>query len=113
MSQIKIRKLDGVWLVRAGGGVLGESKSALALSEPGYDDVIYFPREDMAMAFLDPSDHTSHCPHKGDASYFSIVAKSRTFENAVWSYETPNSEVARIAGHLAFHTSEFVKVERL
>ncbi|MEM1341335.1 MAG: DUF427 domain-containing protein [Pseudomonadota bacterium] len=113
MSEITIHKADGVWTVRAGGAVLGESKSALVLSEGSLPDVIYFPRDDIAMAFLDPSDHSTHCPHKGDASYFSIVTKSGTLTNSVWSYENPKADVVRIKDHLAFYASDTVSVEQI
>jgi len=112
-DHITIRKADGIWTVRAGGAVLGESTDALELSEGDYPPVIYFPRSDIAMAFLDKTDKVTHCPHKGDASYFSVVTKSQTLENTVWSYETPKEGVARIKDHLAFYTSEGVAVEKL
>lgn len=111
--KITITSAPGTWVVRAGGAVLGESKNALELVEGDYPSVIYFPRSDIAMAFLDASDHTSHCPWKGDASYFSIVTKSKTIENAAWSYETPGEDVARIKDHLAFYATDEVAVERV
>ena len=100
---ITIRPAEGTWVVRAGGAVIGESTRALELREGSYDPVIYFPREDVAMAFLDPSDRTTTCPHKGEASYFTIVTKSNTLPDAVWSYENPKEGVEAIAGHLAFY----------
>lgn len=112
-DQIRIRKAPGKWSVRSGGAVLGESNNALELSEGDYPPVIYFPRADIAMAFLDRSAKTTHCPHKGDASYFSIVNRSATLENAVWSYENPFPAVAAIKDHLAFYTGEHVTVERI
>ena len=111
-ADITIREADGTWVVRAGGAVLGESTRALRLEEDGYDPVIYFPRGDVAMAFLDASDTRTHCPHKGDASYFSIQTKSLTLADAAWSYEDPKSEVAEIAGHIAFG-AEGVTVEQV
>ena len=114
MSQhIAIRKAEGTWSVRAGGAVLGESSEALELVEGDYPPVIYFPRGDIAMAFLDPSPKSTHCPHKGDASYFSVVTKSTTLRDVAWSYENPKDEVARIKDHLAFYTSEDVTVEQI
>lgn len=110
---ITIRKAPGNWTVRAGGAVLGESSNALELSEGDYPSVIYFPRDDIAMAFLDDSEKSSHCPHKGDATYFSIVTKSKTLKDAVWSYEAPKDDVARIKDHLAFYTSDELTVEQL
>ncbi|GGO51750.1 Uncharacterized conserved protein, DUF427 family [Roseovarius pacificus] len=113
MTDIKIRKAEGTWVVRAGGAVLAESKDALELSENGHPDVIYFPRGDIAMAFLDESDQRTTCPHKGEARYYSIVTKSQTLENAAWSYDAPKDDVARIKDHLAFYPSEKVAVERV
>jgi uncharacterized protein (DUF427 family) len=113
MSSIRIRKAGGTWVVRSGGAVLGESNRALELNEGGHAPVIYFPREDIAMAFLDPSSKTSHCPLKGDATYFSIVNKSSVSENVVWSYEAPREAIAEIKNYLAFHQSDSVKVEQI
>lgn len=102
-DRIKIRKANGLWVIRAGGAVLGESANALELNEGDHPAVIYFPREDIAMAFLEPSDSTSTCPHKGKASYYSIQTKSELIEDAAWSYEDPKEDVARIKGHIAFY----------
>ena len=110
---ITIRPAEGTWVVRAGGAVIGESAQALELTEGDLPFVIYFPRGDIAMAFLDESDHRSTCPHKGEASYFSIMSKSRTYRNAVWSYENPKPEVAQIAGYLAFWVQDGVTVEQV
>ena len=112
-DHIKIRKADGTWSVRAGGAVLAETTNALELSEGDLPARIYIPREDIAMAFLDASDTVSHCPHKGDASYFSIVTKSTTLKDAAWSYDSPKDGVAEIAGHLSFYPSETVFVENI
>ena len=85
---------------------------AVELTEGSYAPVIYFPRDDIAMAFLDKSDKTSHCPHKGDASYYTIQAKSGPITDAAWSYEIPINGLEAIAGHLAFYTDR-VTVEQL
>ncbi len=113
MTDITIEKAVGTWTVRAGGAVIGESRQALELTEEGRAPVIYFPREDIATAFLDTSAHSTVCPAKGTASYFSIVTKSRTIENAGWSYEAPNPDMDQIKGHLAFHTGDLITVERV
>lgn len=112
-DHIRVRKADGRWSVRAGGAVLGESADALELTEGDYPPVIYFPRSDIAMAFLDQTDKSTHCPHKGDATYFSVVTKSQTLEDAVWSYETPLDAVAQIKDYLAFYTNNGITVEQI
>ena len=113
MTKIRIRKAEGTWTVRAGGAILVESRNALELTRPGHEDVIYFPREDIAMAFLDETDHTTRCPEKGEARYFSIVTKSRKLDNAAWSYESPTDEIARIKDHIAFRSGDDLTVERI
>lgn len=113
MAEITIRKAPGKWTVRSGGAILGETNNALELLEGDKDPVIYFPRNDIAMAFLDRTDKVTHCPGKGDASHFSIVNKSSVTANAVWSYEDPIQAVAEIRDHLAFYPVESVKVEQI
>ncbi|RED14254.1 DUF427 domain-containing protein [Pontivivens insulae] len=109
---ISITRAEGTWSVRAGGAVLAESANALELAEGDYPPVIYFPREDIAMMFLDPSDRTSECPHKGTANYFSVAAKSGKISDVAWSYEAPKDAVARIKDHIAFYPDR-VTVEQL
>lgn len=111
-DHIKIRPAQGIWVVRAAGAVLGESTNALELTEGDYPPVIYFPREDLAMTFFDESELTSSCPHKGVASYFTIVAKSGPLKDAAWSYQDPKPAVAAIKDHIAFYTSK-VAVEQV
>ncbi len=113
MTDIKIHPLPGTWTVRAAGAVIAETKNALELTEGSYTPVVYFPRDDIAMAFLDQTDHTTTCPHKGAATYFSIETKNGPIENAGWSYETPKDDVAQIAGHIAFYQHEKITVEEV
>ncbi|MXU65441.1 DUF427 domain-containing protein [Oceanomicrobium pacificus] len=111
-SVIEIVPAPGTWVVRAGGAVLGESSNALELREKGLKPVIYFPRADISMPFIEPSDTRTRCPHKGDASYYGIVAKSGLIADAVWSYEDPLPQAEAIRGHLAFDKDR-VAVEQL
>lgn len=103
---LRIHVAEGTWVVRAGGAVIGESSKALELLEGDYPAVIYFPREDLGMAFIEPSETTSYCPHKGVASYVHIAAKSGLIRDAGWSYEAPKPGAERIAGHIAFYSGK-------
>ena len=111
-DHITIRPADGDWVIRADGAVLGETSRALEFVEGQYPPVIYFPREDLAMAFMDRSQTTSSSPDIGEASYYSIVGESSTIKDAAWSYETPNAGVEAIAGYLAFYPNK-VAVEQV
>ncbi len=114
VDHIKIRKADGTWVVRAGGAVLAETRNALELTEGDQAPVIYFPREDIAMAFLDVSEQSGHCPHMGDAHYFSIQTKNQTLSNAAWSYQSPVEGMEPLKDLIAFYTnSPDVAVERV
>jgi uncharacterized protein (DUF427 family) len=93
------------------GKIIAESTRALTLKEASYAPVHYVPRADADMSLLKPTTHTSHCPYKGDASYFSIASDGRNAENAVWSYERPFPAMAEIAGYLAFYSSRVDKIE--
>ena len=108
-----IQPAEGTWVVRAGGAVIGESERALMLTEGSRPFVIYFPREDIATEFLDPSDTRTECRTRGVATHYSIVTKSTTLKDAVWSYEDPKPEAAAIRGHLAFHATDQVAIEQV
>lgn len=93
------------------GRTVADSRRALVLNEAGYKPVFYIPRADADMALLARSAHASHCPYKGDASYFTISVQGRTAENAVWCYEQPFPAVAAIKDHLAFYPNRVDKIE--
>lgn len=97
--------------VRFNGRTVADTTHALALREGSYPTVLYIPRADAEMSLFARSTRTSHCPHKGDASYYSLQVGERTAENAVWTYETPKAEVAAIAGHLAFYPDRVDAIE--
>jgi uncharacterized protein (DUF427 family) len=111
-EKFTITPAAGVHVVRAGGAIIGETSRALILHENGYDPVVYFPREDAGMEFLDPSDTRTTCPHKGEATHYHIAAKSGPIRDAAWSYETPMDGAGAIAGYVAFY-SEKATVEAL
>ena len=111
-DRIRIRHVPGKWVVRAGGAVLGESDRALELTEGEYPPVIYFPRDDIGMAFLEKTDSSTQCPWKGTATYFTVSSAAGDIPDAAWSYENPTEGVAAIKDHIAFYTDR-VTVEQL
>jgi uncharacterized protein (DUF427 family) len=89
--------------VMAGGKTIGDTLSAGLLFETGYRPVYYLPRSDVRMDLLTPSQHRTHCPYKGDASYWHLDLGHHRVENAVWSYEDPLPEMAQIKHYMAFY----------
>lgn len=90
-------------MVTVGGRVIADTRDALTLREASYPAVQYIPRRDVDMAALARSGHTTWCPYKGAASYFSIPAGGDRSLNAVWTYETPFEAMAQIQDYLAFY----------
>lgn len=85
-----------------GGETIAESDGALVMHETGYQPRVYFPQKDVRMGLLQATDHSTRCPFKGHASYWTLGAAGRTIENAAWAYLDPIGEVAAIKGHLSF-----------
>ena len=98
--------------VRFGGEVIADTSDALDLKESTYPVVHYIPRSAVEMNRLVKTDHSTHCPYKGDASYYSVVADGKMLENSSWTYETPFPAMAEISGHLAFYPDK-VKIEEV
>jgi uncharacterized protein (DUF427 family) len=92
------------WRIVADGTLLADSAAALEIDETGHAAVVYFPREDVAMELLEASDHRTHCPFKGEASYFSVRVGNALLADVAWSYPDPYPEVADLGGYVAFYT---------
>ena len=87
------------------GEVIADTGDAIQLEEAMGGSTVapavyYIPRKDVKMDRLVRSSHRTHCPFKGDASYFSFKDGP---ENAVWSYEQPYDEMSVIKDLLAFY----------
>ena len=109
---IEIAPFGGRVRVRFGGQIVADSAHAMMLEEAGLPPVFYLPRGDVRMDHFSPGARTSHCPHKGDASYFDVEAGGRRMADAAWTYEAPYPIALSIAGHLAFYADK-VEIETL
>jgi uncharacterized protein (DUF427 family) len=95
------------------GEIIADTRDAIKLEESGYPPVFYVPRQDVKMEYLTHTEHRTHCPFKGDASYYSLSSNGRTERNAVWSYEQPYDEVSVIRDRLAFYPGKVDRIEAL
>jgi uncharacterized protein (DUF427 family) len=75
--------------VIVGDETVADSRGACLLHESGLQPVYYFPPDDVRSELLEPTDHHTHCPKKGDASYYTIRAGDRVVENGAWYYPDP------------------------
>ena len=99
--------------VLLGGVIIAETTRALTLKEASLPAVHYIPRADVATDLLERSAHRTHCPYKGDASYWDVTAGGVRARDAVWAYEEPFTAVGRIAGHMAFYPRKVDAIEEL
>jgi uncharacterized protein (DUF427 family) len=97
--------------VHFNGKVVADSARALSLKEASYPPVLYIPRADADMSAFARTDHHTHCPYKGEASYFSLEVDGKRAVNAVWSYEQPFPAVDSIKEHLAFYPDRVDQIE--
>ncbi len=72
------------------------------------DDIVtvegnaYFPSASLDKSVVQPSTHTSVCPWKGTAHYYSLEVDGKRNENAVWYYPEPKQAAANITDRIAF-----------
>lgn len=118
---LRVRRLDGTHVVRAGGAVLGETAQALELSLAGQPPVVFFPEADLAMALLEPGETGAPPAGAGMARYYGISLPAEMLEKAAWGPALATApgtapelapETARLAGHIAFDTAR-VTVEKI
>ncbi|MDQ3147754.1 MAG: DUF427 domain-containing protein, partial [Actinomycetota bacterium] len=84
-----------------------DSRRVHLLHETGLLPVHYFPRDDVRFDLLEATEHRTHCPFKGDASYWSIRAGDVVVENAVWGYPRPIEGAPPLADHVAVYFDHF------
>lgn len=108
---ITIEPTPGRVVVTVAGKVVADSGAALTLREANYPPVQYIPLKDVDRALLQPTDHATYCPYKGDCSYYSIPAGGERAVNTVWVYKTPYDAVAPIKDHVAFYPSRVDSIE--
>jgi uncharacterized protein (DUF427 family) len=85
------------------GETVVDSGDAKLLHETGHLPVYYFPLGDVRQDLLEPSEQRTHCPHKGDARYWSLRVGSRTEPDAAWAYDEPLEPAPFLRGHVAFY----------
>ena len=92
--------------VIVGGTVIADTTCAYRVLETSHPPTYYLPPEDVRMDLLQPSNASSVCEWKGEATYWSLETGERRIPELAWSYERPTAPFAAIRGHLAFYASK-------
>jgi adenylate cyclase len=88
-------EFNGTWIA--------DSARAVILHETRQPAAYYFPREDVRTDLLERTERLTHCPFRGNASYWTIRVGDAVAENAAWSYDEPYEEGRPIRGHVSFY----------
>ena len=92
--------------VKFAGEWVADSTAAHLLFETRHLPVYYFPRADVRMDQLTPTDHHTFCPYKGKARYYSVNAGGEVYPDIVWYYPEPIPECPKIKDLLAFYNEQ-------
>ena len=93
------------------GETIADTRSALTLREANYSAVFYIPIADVRATVIEPTQHTTYCPFKGTARYWTIKTEEKRAENAMWGYPAPYDEVADIKNYAAFYPNKVDAIE--
>jgi len=88
--------------VEFNGAWVADSERAVILHETRRPPAYYFPRADVQMALLEKTAQVTHCPFRGNATYWTLRTNGAVAENAAWSYDEPYQEGAPIKAHVSF-----------
>ncbi len=91
------------------GVLIAESTEAILLKEVGkqvYDNVYYLPKKDVRLDAARSPEKQTHCPLKGDASYYDFQVNGEWIEEVGWTYEDPIKRSQLIKDHVAFYQSK-------
>jgi uncharacterized protein (DUF427 family) len=88
---------------RFGGETIVDSRHAKLLHEQNHLPIYYFPEADVRMDLLEPTDHSTRCPFKGQARYWSVRVGDRVAENAAWGYPEPIEDAPPLDGYVALY----------
>jgi uncharacterized protein (DUF427 family) len=101
---IRLEPATRRWRAYFNNHVIADTDEALVLTEADLPPVVYFPRKDVAMEYMGRTDRHTHCPYKGEASYYTLTMGGQVAENVAWSYEQPFDAMTPIGERVAFYT---------
>ena len=101
---IRLEPATRRWRAYFNSHVIADTDEALVLHEAELPAVVYFPRKDVAMEYMGRTDRHTHCPYKGEASYYTLAMDGQVAENVAWSYEQPFDAMTAIGERVAFYT---------
>ena len=102
-TRVDILPSSRVVRVEIDGVIVAESSHPTLLFETGLPTRYYFPKPDVRLDLLVPTESSSGCPYKGTARYWSVVIGDTVHADYAWAYDYPLPESIRIAGLICFY----------
>ena len=102
-----IDKYQSKLTLKYNGEIIAYSEQAFILKEVGfsvYNPVFYIPKEDLKIELEKETQRTSHCPIKGEATYWNLPGSLATDDYFAWSYEEPLPRAKKLKGYVAFNS---------
>jgi class 3 adenylate cyclase/uncharacterized protein (DUF427 family) len=101
--EIRIEPFPKRLRVKFNGAWVADTTRAIVLHETRHEPTYYVPWDDIRAEFLRKTEHRTHCPFKGNASYWTLQVANASAENALWSYEDPSEDGAALKGYASFY----------
>ncbi len=101
--EIRIEAFPRRLRVKFNGAWVADTTRAIVLHETRHEPTYYIPWDDIRGEYLCKTEHRTHCPFKGNASYWTLRVADATAENAVWSYDDPSEDGAALKGFASFY----------
>ena len=89
-------------VIKLNGETIAQTNKAILLLETGLPHRYYLPKNDVRMAFLQPSDTVTRCPYKGEAHYYTVTISESRYEDLCWYYRYPTPELTKMANYICF-----------
>ncbi|KAG9204286.1 hypothetical protein G6514_001360 [Epicoccum nigrum] len=70
------------------------------------DGNIYFPPSSITKSHFTPTSTTTHCPYKGDASYYTVTVNKTEVPDLAWYYPEPIKGMEKIKDYVAFYKTK-------
>jgi uncharacterized protein (DUF427 family) len=85
------------------GRTIIDTTDGVLVHETALPPRLYVPETDIDASAFVPSDHSTHCPFKGDATYRTLHVGDRVAENALWAYPDPLPDAKWLAGYASLY----------
>lgn len=102
--QVSIKPCRDHIRILAGNTCIAESDRPLRVEETKHHPVWYLPLADVNATYLQATEHSTYCPFKGHASYWTVATEEQTLENSIWGYPAPYAECESLKDCVAFYT---------